>query len=299
MDFCSPQKAVWVDQSEVKKLHIPVKRNNGVVEIRIENLALDHIQPEKIQYHYPLFFIHGAGGTSQSWKNYLPYFAANGWEVYALNLRGHFPSDPEETLAQVTIENYLEDMQKVIRHLQIQHCVLIGHSLGGLLAQKMAENMTKVKALITMASAPPFGIVPDVHQNLPYFGVMLETMWTMINLEPIKPTFPLAEKTALSNIEPDKQKTVFNMFVPESLMVGYQVSQGYPVYAQKIACRKLVIGCAKDVIAPPSMQRRLADLLGADYLEYEQFGHLPMLEKGWMQSSEDIRNWLKKNVKDE
>jgi pimeloyl-ACP methyl ester carboxylesterase len=263
-----------------------------LLKIKIENLALDQIRPEKIRYDYPLLFIHGAGGTSQYWKNYLPYFADKGWEVFAINLRGHFPSDRDEALAQVTVEDYLDDVEKVIRRLNIQHCGLIGHSLGGLIAQKTAENIDSIKALITLASAPPLGVALEVNNDLPYSGTIMKTMWGMMNMKPVKPTYAMAEQTVLNNIAPGKRQVFFDMFVAESLMVGYQVAQGFPVYPSQIKCPKLVIGCAKDVLAPASMQRQLADLLQADYFEYEQFAHLPMLEKGWVKSAGDIRKWL-------
>jgi len=274
------------------------------LRIKIENLALDKIQPKKIRHAYPLLFIHGAGGTSQYWKNYLPYFADKGWEVFAMNLRGHFPSDREEALVQVTLEDYLDDVEKVIRQLDINNCALIGHSLGGLIAQKTAENIDSIKALITMASAPPFGVAAmdvnmEVNSDLPYSGAIFKTMWGMMNMKPVKPTFMMAEKTILNNIVPHERKTVFDMFVAESLYVGYQVAQGFPVYPSQIKCPKLVIGCVKDVLAPASIQKSLADFLRADYIEYQQFAHLPMLETGWEKSAGDLAAWLNQNVEHE
>ena len=267
-----------------------------MLKIKVENLALDKIRPGKIRHAYPLLFIHGAGGTSQYWKNYLPYFADAGWEVFAVNLRGHFPSDREETLAQVTLEDYLDDVEKVIRRLDIQNCAVIGHSLGGLIAQKTAENIDSVKALVTLASAPPFGVQLEVNNDLPYSGTIIRAMWGMMNMKPVKPTFMMAEKTVLNNIAPDEQKAVFDMFVAESLMVGYQVAQGFPVYPSRIKCPKLVIGCAKDVLAPATMQKGLAIFLQADYIEYKQFAHLPMLETGWKKSAGDLAKWLDRKV---
>ncbi len=176
--------------------------------------------------------------------------------------------------------------------------LLIGHSLGGLIAQKTAENIDSIKALVTMASAPPFGVALEVNNDLPYSGTIIKTMWGMMNMKPVKPTFMMAEKTVLNNIAPDERKKVFDMFVAESLVVGYQVAQGFPVYPSQIKCPKLVIGCAKDVIAPASMQKSLADFLQADYIEYEQFAHLPMLEKGWEKSADDIAELVGGKVKD-
>lgn len=268
------------------------------MKIKIKNLALDKIQPRKIRHSYPLLFIHGAGGTSQYWKNYLPYFADEGWEVFAVNLRGHFPSDREEALAQVTLEDYIDDVEKVIRQLDIKNCALIGHSLGGLIAQKTAENIDSIRALITLASAPPFGVALDVNNDLPYSGTIIKTMWGMMNMKPVKPTFMMAEKTVLNNIAQKQRKTVFDMFVAESLVVGYQVAQGFPVNPSQIKCPKLVIGCAKDVLAPATMQQGLTVFLQADYIEYEQFAHLPMLETDWEKSAEDIRDWLSTKIQE-
>lgn len=267
-----------------------------MLKLKIDNLVLDRIRPEAIRQTYPLLFIHGASGTSQCWKNYLPYFANEGWEAFAVNLRGHFPSEREEALAQVTLEDYLHDVEKVIHRLSIENCAIIGHSLGGLIAQKAAENIHSIKALITIASAPPLGVALEVNNDLPYSGTIIKTMWGMMNMKPVKPTFLMAEKTVLNNISPDKRKAVFDMFVAESLIVGYQVAQGYPVNPLRIKCPKLVIGCLKDMIAPALMQKSLADFLQADYREYEQFAHLPMLETGWEKSGDGLRDWLRLKV---
>ncbi len=267
-----------------------------MLRVKVDNLALDHIRPEKIRHDYPLLFIHGAGGTSQYWKNYLPYFAGEGWTVFALNLRGHFPSDREETLAQVTLEDYIDDVEKVIRKLDLGRCALIGHSLGGLIAQKTAESSAPISALVTIGSAPPMGIALDVQNDVPYAGAVLKTMWGLINMKPVKPTFLMAEKTVLNNIDPKHRKKVFEMFVAESLVVGYQVAQGFPVFPARITCPKLVIGGARDVIAPPYMQKSLADFLEADYIHYEQYAHLPMLEAGWETSAQDLANWFRQKA---
>ncbi len=263
---------------------------------KIDNLAVEVLRPEKIGHSYPLLLIHGAGGTSRYWKNYLQYFSDEGWEVYAINLRGHFPSDREEGLAQVTLEDYLDDVETVIHRLHLEQCAMIGHSLGGLIAQKTAEKNPSVSALVTLCSAPPMGIALEIQNDVPYAGAILKAMWGLMSMRPVKPTFMLAEKTLLNNIEPKERKKVFDMCVAESLVVGYQVAQGFPVSPEQIRCPKLVVGCAQDVIAPPYMQRGLAEFLAADHISYSQFAHLPMLENGWKTSAKDIAQWLQEKV---
>ncbi|MGV8057071.1 MAG: alpha/beta fold hydrolase [Smithellaceae bacterium] len=269
-----------------------------MAHIKIDNLVIDKHLPRTLKYSYPLLFIHGAGGTSEYLKNYLLFFAKAGWPSYAINLRGHHPSDQEFALAQMTIEDYLEDVERVMRDLAIENCVLIGHSMGGLIAQKIAMNFKSVKALITISSAPPFGVTPEMHADLLDPGTIMKSIWEMMNLTPVATSAFMAEKTLLNNIDETEREEIFRMFVAESLMVGYQIAQGVFVDPAEIKCPKLVIGCKLDLMAPESMEQKMAEFLQADYISYDQFAHLPMLEAGWEQSASDISCWLQNNVKD-
>jgi len=268
-----------------------------LIRIKIDNLAVDEYQPEVVKYSYPLLFIHGAGGTSEYLKNYLQFFAGAGWPSYAINLRGHHPSDREDALEQTTIEDYVADVKKVMRDLAIENCALIGHSMGGLIAQKIAMQFKSIKALITISSAPPFGVTPEMNNDLSYPGTIMKSLWELMSFKPITTAF-MAETTLLNNIDENEKEEIFRMFVAESLMVGYQIAQGVFIKPADIKCPKLVIGCKLDAIVPESMEQKLAGFLHADYISYEQFAHLPMLEKGWEQSANDIAQWLQNNVAD-
>jgi pimeloyl-ACP methyl ester carboxylesterase len=267
-----------------------------LLRIKIDNLAIDEYQPKIVKHSYPLLFIHGAGGTSEYLKNYLQFFADAGWSGYAINLRGHHPSDRENALEQTTIEDYVEDVEKVMRDLAIENCALIGHSMGGLIAQKIAAQFKSVKALITISSAPPFGVTPEMNNDLSYSGIM-KSMWELMSFKPLTTAF-MAETTLLNNIDENERDEIFRMFVAESLMVGYQIAQGVFIDPADLKCPKLVIGCKLDAIVPEAMEQKLAEFIGADYIAYEQFAHLPMLEKGWEKSAQDIAQWLQNNVAD-
>ena len=198
------------------------------MKIKVDNLVLDFYQPDKERHSQPVLLIHGAGGTSRYWENYLNFFASQGWKTYAVNLRGHFPSGGEKSLAQVTLEDYIEDVELVTRRLHIEDSVLIGHSLGGLIAQKVAERNASFSGLVTLCSAPPMGIVLEVQNDVPYAEAFIKTMWGLINMKPVKPTFALAEKTVLNNIEPERREDVFEMFavaivLPVLLHYGFQL----------------------------------------------------------------------------
>jgi len=269
------------------------------LRIKVGNLAVDKHQPDIEKHSYPLFFIHGAGGTSKYLKNYLLFFARAGWTSYAINLRGHHPSDYEPALAQTTLEDYIADVEIVLTALGVENCALIGHSMGGLIAQKVAMRFKQVQALVAIASAPPLGFTLEMRENLPYSEALMNSMWGLINMQPVKLTYSLAEKTVLNNIEEKKRKDIFSLFVAESLVVGYQIAHGVFVDPEKITCPKLVIGCQRDLVASEAMERGLAGFLKADYISYRHFAHLPMIEKGWQKSARDISHWLQNNIQEQ
>jgi len=266
--------------------------------LKVENLAVDYAPAATRKYNYPLLFVHGAGGSSVYLKNYLEFFAAAGWDCYALNLRGHGASAPDPKIGVLTLEDYAADVNKVRTASGIEDCVLIGHSMGGLIAQKVTESSPKIKALILIASAPPQGIKLEFKKDFTLIKIILRGIWLTIRKKPLIPNYAITCKTALNNIDPSQRREAFQIFGPESMVAGNQVGRGYFIDVNKITCPKLVIGCKKDNLVLESVAAKLAKLIKADkYIAYDQFAHMIMIEKGWEKSAEDMRDWLATAVK--
>jgi len=261
--------------------------------IKVENLAVDKAAAVIRKYDYPLLFVHGAGGNTRYLRNYLDFFSAAGWDCYAVNLRGHGASAPDPRLAFLTIEDYAADVNAVRTALNIENCVLIGHSMGGLVCQKAAEGAEKITALVLIATTPPQGVKFEFENNFVLVKMILRGIWSNIRGKALQTSYAAASKTVMNNIADRDKQAVFEMLGPESMVAGRQVARGYPIAMDKIRCPKLVIGCKKDNIALERMQEKIAKFINADkYIAYAQFGHMIMLEKGWEKSAEDIRDWL-------
>jgi len=74
-----------------------------------------------------LVFVHGFACSSDDWKAQLEHFQkAN--EVVACDLRGHgkTPGRPHEC----SIEHYGGDVAALVNNLELEKCVLVGHSMG-------------------------------------------------------------------------------------------------------------------------------------------------------------------------
>jgi pimeloyl-ACP methyl ester carboxylesterase len=98
----------------------------------------------------PLIFIHGAWANHLTWFKQFRYFAKY-TEIYAYDLLGHGQSDKPRV--EYTAELYAEILRALITQLAIVNPILIGHSLGGGIAQffalKYPDQVQKLVLLCT------------------------------------------------------------------------------------------------------------------------------------------------------
>ncbi len=113
------------------------------------------VRSEGVDIHYhvynpkgspTLLFIHGWSCDQSYWRNQLPFFAKN-YRVVTLDLAGHGQSGSERT--EWSIQNFARDVQAVIRFLQPDDVILIGHSMGGsVMLETYLLEPQKIRALI-------------------------------------------------------------------------------------------------------------------------------------------------------
>lgn len=104
----------------------------------------------------PLLFIHGSYCAAWIWEtHFLPFFAGLGFDCHALSLRGHGGSDGAVEWA--SLADYVADVAQVAASLD-RPPVLIGHSMGGLVAQHVVANGSPACGMALLASTPPSGL---------------------------------------------------------------------------------------------------------------------------------------------
>lgn len=84
----------------------------------------------------PVVLVHGLGGTSHVWHGVMQALQQH-HHVIALDLRGHGRSAGK---GKFSVEGWSKDVHKLIRHLELPAVTLVGHSLGSLVAQHLAET---------------------------------------------------------------------------------------------------------------------------------------------------------------
>jgi pimeloyl-ACP methyl ester carboxylesterase len=75
----------------------------------------------------PLVFVHGFACRLEDWQSQLDFFSRTN-EVIACDLRGH--GETPGRVHECTIAHYGGDVAALVNHLELNGCILIGHSMG-------------------------------------------------------------------------------------------------------------------------------------------------------------------------
>jgi pimeloyl-ACP methyl ester carboxylesterase len=111
-----------------------------------------------------LLFIHGAGAGSALWSMVLARVARQAHAV-AIDLPGHGPSEVGD--GPLTMERHRDAVGGLAGTLCLGPSVLVGHSLGALVALEAALAWPdKVRALVLCAAAPKMTVDPEVFRLL-------------------------------------------------------------------------------------------------------------------------------------
>jgi pimeloyl-ACP methyl ester carboxylesterase len=252
----------------------------------IADLAVDHVTPALRAHSRSLLFVHGMWGGSWVFHNYLAYAASHGWEAWALNLRGHHGSRPVRHLATVRLEDYVRDVEDVLD--TIGPAVVIGHSMGGLLAQIVASRRD-VEAAVLIASAPPPGIAL-AHWALAWRS--LRYLADVFGPRAFRVREADACALALNAMAPAARRRVAERFVEDSGFAARQLALGAVDVPKAIRCPVLVVSPSDDRLIPAGVQRRIAERYLADYLCVDGRGHMLPIESDWREAIAGILAWL-------
>lgn len=249
-----------------------------------------------------LFMIHGMWGGPWTWENYRRFFENEGYDCVTPTLRHHDmdpQEDPDPRLGTTSLLDYAEDLEQEIQQLGVTPIVM-GHSMGGLLAQILA-NRGAAKALVLLAPAPPAGIIAQTPSVIKSFW-SVQTTWGFWK-KPMRQTFSEAVYSMLHLLPPDEQKETYDKFVYESGRAASEIGYWFldpnnasSVDESKVTCPVLVIVGAEDRITPASVVRQVAKKYEAvsTYKEFREHAHWVLAEPGWEEIAEYVADWLEK-----
>lgn len=251
-----------------------------------------------------IFMIHGMCVGGWCWSNYRGFFEGRGYRCITPTLRYHeitASGVAEPRLGVTSLLDYAQELEAQIRQLD-QTPILIGHSMGGLLAQMLASRGL-ARALILLTPAPPYGIVvlrPTVIRS--YWSAL--TTWGFWR-KPLRQTYDEAAYSMMHLLAPDERQAIYENFVHESGRAGFEMgfwffdkSKAASVDASKISCPVLVIGASEDRIVRPAVARQVARKYRhvSTYQEFSNHAHWLIGEPGWPEITEFITAWLQQSL---
>jgi pimeloyl-ACP methyl ester carboxylesterase len=99
----------------------------------------------------PLLLVHGFTGAKEDFTPWLEELAAAGWHAVAADLRGHGASSKPAAEDAYSFQLMADDMLGLADALGWERFVLLGHSMGGMIAQFMATDApARLDGLILM-----------------------------------------------------------------------------------------------------------------------------------------------------
>lgn len=102
----------------------------------------------------PLIILHGLFGQNDNWGTLGRQFAEQGFEVYLVDLRNHGLS-PHSDVWNYQVMS--DDILELINDNNLQHVILMGHSMGGKVAMQFAiQHPELLDKLIVVDIAPKY-----------------------------------------------------------------------------------------------------------------------------------------------
>jgi pimeloyl-ACP methyl ester carboxylesterase len=122
----------------------------------------------------PVVFLHGVSGSMRSYA-WLPGEIADGRRIVRVDLRGH--GDSEHAPGTYDVDRYAEDVVGVLRETVGGPAVLVGHSLGGVVAWWVAQRRPELVVAAFLEDPPLYMGEPEEHRSngaVPVFANMVK-----------------------------------------------------------------------------------------------------------------------------
>ena len=245
----------------------------------------------------PVLLLHGITLGADIWHRQLRDLAAAGHRVVAYDMRGHGGSDS----TSLTFERLAADLDEVLEQLDLERAVLVGHSMGGMVAIKalagdkaLATGRGRVGALALVATSAN----PVTGSGIPGARVVARSLQPLLSRSawltsripgPTLPKADLAYLLARVNFGEDPRPEEVGL--TQDLVTGVRAHVTGELIVEILCFDDLaalegidlpatVVVGTKDLVTPVRHGRALASAIGgADLVVLEGCGHMVMLER--------------------
>lgn len=226
-----------------------------------------------------LLMLHGVGGNAQAWAPVMPMLAAQ-CRAIAWNAPGYGGSTPFPASVPV-VEDYAAAALRLLDALGLERVDVLGHSMGGLIAAKLASIAPHRVARLVLADCSSGHRGYDERKR----AQILATRMSQDTSDPEAYARTRAPRLLSANARPEQLALAIGML---SRLEQPGFSQGARMvsdadifaFASQVGADTAVLCGTEDGITPEALNRRIAQAIaGASYWPIEGAGHWSFLEQ--------------------
>ncbi|HLI67016.1 MAG TPA: alpha/beta hydrolase [Caulobacteraceae bacterium] len=242
-----------------------------------------------------VIFVHGAFCGGWAFDRFREPFTRAGFRTLAPDLRGHGPGSARDATQGLSIADYAADIAALVA-AEPAPPILVGHSMGGLVAQ-LAAARAKVAALVLIAPSPPWGVAgSSLEEAVSAVSLYaLGPFWTMA----IEPDYS-ATAYSLDRFAEPERRALFARLTPESGRALWETLNWWldpmmttSVAAAQVGAPVLALAGEHDRIHPPATVAQTAERLGGETRVMAGMSHWLIAEPGWEAVAGAALDWLK------
>lgn len=190
----------------------------GAIEIETSS------DPAKASMRTPIVLLHGMWSTGETLLPVKERLEALGYQCWAPTLPHHENSGDATGVGTMSLRNYISFLEQFIAD---QHFatppLLVGHSMGGLLAQLLATRVPTAGIALIAPAVPPGGTpAVSISQLRFFFPITIRPFWWKRSHRPV--LRKIANTALFTNLAPARQRELFDSLVPESGRVLFEMA---------------------------------------------------------------------------
>ena len=215
---------------------------------------------------YPVVLIHGMWCTPKNWERIAGLLTPRGYDCHIPSLPAHMPGAGQaEQVGAKSMKEYVAYLEEYVRSKNFTRPpILIGHSMGGLLAQMLAARI-KVLAMVLLTPAAPAGInglrVKTLLAFFPHFA-----RWGFWR-KPYKISPANARRYAYNGLPEQQQLRLYEGLVYESGRAAFEIGMWWADLGgatrfdtAQVQCPVYLVSCASDALVPAAVVKKVAAL---------------------------------------
>lgn len=238
--------------------------------------------------------LHGVCFGAWYWENnFLPWFAAHGYDAVAVSYRNHGNSKQKGSLKWRSINEYVEDVHSVVSTLG-GDVYLIGHSMGGFLIQHYLQKhpSVKIKKAVLLCTVPASGIGGATWQVMKNYPFSFLHALVTFSFKPVFNTYPKAKRLMFAEHFPDAElQPIVARMQDESFRSYLDMMLLNLPAAKSTGVPLLIIGGENDFLVRPSSLKKNAQQLNAEFVLMKGAHNINM-EEGWEKVAERIEEFF-------